>query len=175
MYWVLGWSGAAPPKGEAVPSEWLFFCPGSGSAGLRCPPRSCSRAARSSWLGHPGCEEWLGVPPGLVFGLSQGRVVREGEAAESQLWGGQVLRAQDYFLAALLYANSTHPLLCLDRPHLRCRILGLPAACRHLAGMTMSDCGGRSAGRALLRQHLLPCISSRLSSPSLAKAGPLGW
>lgn len=52
---------------------------------------------------------------------------------------------------------------------------GGPAACRHLAGMTMSDCGGRSAGRALLSQHLLPCISSPLSSPSLAKAGPLGW
>ena len=63
--------------------------------------------------------------PGLVFGLSQGQVVREDEAGESHLWGGQVLWGQDCCLAALLYANPTHPLLCLDRPHLRGRILGL--------------------------------------------------
>ena len=39
-------------------------------------------------LSHPEFEEWLGVLPGLVFGPSQGQVVREDEAGGAHLLGG---------------------------------------------------------------------------------------
>ena len=131
----------------------------------------------------PGAAGWVaqnvrngwGCCPGLC--LASAKVKLSGKMKRESLTCGEDKSCGAKTAVWQLFYMQTRPIRssAWTAPISAAESWGWPAACRHLAGMTMSDRGGRSAGRALLSQHLLPCISSPLSSPSLAKAGPLGW